>query len=382
MEKYFRTLITLLCMGMASVGFAQLYVIDDNFADSVQVYEVKLSDDGQKQRLGQEAFKLPMGDTVKVVRLLDDEHNIGVVSIDGKEYVMKSNMLLFSDANPAGTEDIFGDTRSRTNHSTLGKFFATMTPYWIIAILFIVAMVFTWLGFKGLTMRNIALKVVPACILGASLLEIWAFTVMNTDAFWWCSPDRFGFFGALFRVIPFIIFVGFQLYSIKLYMLLLTEDDDNNLSVKPMLLSFGLCIPITVAVSLLCSGCFGMGSPWIEIVTVIVFAISLGVGLVISAKRNFEELGKTRGMAFTLFGIVWAIGAIVAILGIIIIIFQLILQMLFVAAMAFGLSFAMKNGAKEQPRTMMFRDDDGNLHTNSVDRDSANQRIQERKNNN
>lgn len=381
MKNCLRTLISLLCLCIASSAFAQFYVIDDNFADSAQVFEIKLSKDGKKQRLGDKAFMLPMGETVKVVRLLDDEKNIGVVNIDGKEYVMRSKMLLFSDANPAGVDDIFHDTRSRTNHSALGKFFATMTPYWAITILFVIAMLFTFLGIIYDSFANFAVKLVPVCILAASMLEIWAFSVMKTDAFWWCSPDRFGFFGALFRVIPFLLFVCFQLYCIKPYMELLTDDEKNNLSVKPMILSFGLSIPVTVVVSLICSGLFGMKTPWTEIVTTLAFIISIVIGVMISAKRNFEELGKRQGLIFTIFGIIWAIGSIIAILGVIIVIFQLIIQMLMVAAIACGVSIAMKGGAQSSPRTMGLRDDEGHIHTNSVDRDAANKRIQERKNN-
>lgn len=331
MEKYFKTLITFLFAGIAPAATAQFYVTDDNFTDSVKVYQIQLCSDNQTETLGSPVFKIPMGETVKVERLLKGQTQYGLVKIDGKEYGISSGKLLFSDENPEGTEDIFGDTRSRVNHSVMGKFFAMMTPYWVIAILLVVAMAFTWLGLKSEILRTLALPIIPCSLLAASLLEIWAYWTLGTSAFWWCSPDKYGFFGALFRVIPFVAFVAFQLYSIKLYMRLLTNDEDNKLSVKPLLLSIGLCIPITLAMTFLCAGLFDMRSPWLEIITIVTFFVSLVIGLYISTKKNLKELGKISGTLFTTFGIVWAIGAVVAIIGLIIVIFKLILQILVVA---------------------------------------------------
>lgn len=344
MTNCFRMLVTFLILGISSMASAQLYVTDDNFADSASVYQIELSSDKQSETFGVEAFKLPMGETVKVERLLKGQTAYGLIKIDGKEYGISSGELLFSDENPEGTEDIFGDTRDRVNHSLMGKFFATMTPYWIIAILFIAAMVFMWLGFKNEAIRRMALLVVPCCILAGSLLECWAYWVLGTSVFWWCDPDKHGFFGALFRVIPFIAIVGFQLYSIKLYMRLITDDEDNELSVKPLLLSIGLCVPITLVVVFCCAGFFDVGDTPLAIITVVTFLLSFGIGLYISTKKNLRELGKTKGTMFTLFGIAWAVGAVVAIIGLIMVIFKLILQILVVVGAFFALAFAMGSG--------------------------------------
>ncbi len=353
MTNCFRTLVTFLILGISSMASAQIYVTDDYFADSVSVYKIELSSDKQSETFGVEAFKLPMGETVKVERLLIGQTAYGLIKINGKEYGISSGELLFSDENPEGTEDIFGDTRDRVNHSLMGKFFATMTPYWIIAILFIAAVAFIWLGFKSEAVRRLALLAVPGCILVGSLLEIWAYGVLGTSAFWWCDPDKHGFFGALFRVIPFIAIVGFQLYSIKLYMRLLTDDEDNELSVKPLLLSIGLCVPITLAVVFSCAGFFGVKGAPLTIITIVTFLLSFGIGLYISTKKNLKELGKTKGTMFTLFGIAWAVGAVVAIIGLIMVIFKLILQLLVVVAAVFVMSMMA---------TRRYRDSWGNVY--------------------
>lgn len=378
MGTFLRSLMAIMLMGMASAVNAQIYLIDDNFADSASVYQVVMSADGKYEHFGDEMFKLPMGMTVKVERLLKGQEAYGIINIDGKEYGISSGELLFSDENPEGTEDVFGNTRDHVNHSMMGKFFATMTPYWIIAFLFILAMAFMWAGLKSETVRKPALIVVPGCILVGSLLEVWAYYVLGTSAFWWCDPERHGFFGALFRVIPFMAIVAFQLYSIKLYMRLLTNDEDNDLSVKPMLLSIGLCIPIAIAVTFLCAGVFGMKSTPLAVVTVVTFLLSLGIGLYISTKKNLKELGKTYGAMFTLFGIAWAVGAVVAIVGLVIVIFKLIFQILVIVAAVVGAGSVMGKGSSSAPR-QLFYDRDGNAHHFSADRDSANKKIAERK---
>lgn len=361
MKNWIRIFITIIFAGIASTGMAQLYVVDDNFTDSAVVHQLSLTADGKAEVLGEEAFKLAMGETVRVERLLKGQTAYGLIIVGGKEYGISSGELLFSDENSEGTEDIFGNTRDRVNHSVLGKFFATMTPYWIIAVLFIVAMLFTWLGLRSDTLRKPALIAVPACILGASVLEVWAYAVLGTTAFWWCDPEKYGFFGSLFRVLPFIAFVAFQLYSIKLYMWLVTGEKDNGLSVKPLLISIGICVPVAIAVTFLCAAVFSLKSTPLAVVTVITFLITLGIGLFISTKKNLKELGKTAGTLFTLFGIVWAVGAVVAIIGLVIVIFKLIFQILVVCAAVFAMAMASSKKYKDSDGNIYEEDGFGNL---------------------
>lgn len=353
MKQYFKTFLAIIFASIASIASAQLYVTDDNFADSAQVYQIQLSADGKSETLGTPIFKLPMGDTIKIEHLLKENTYYGATKINGKYYGISSSVLVFSDKNPENVDDIFGNTRDRVNHSVMGKFFATMTPYWIIAILFITAMAFSWIGFKSQAFRKLTLIIVPSCIFIASLLEIWAYWTLDSSVFWWCDPDRYGFFGSLFRVIPFVAFVAFQLYSIKLYMWLITGDEDNGLSVKPLLISIGLCVPLTLAMVFICAGCFDVKSPWIEVVTITTFLLSLGTGLFISTKRNLKELGKGSGTMFTIFGITWAIGAVVAIIGLIMVVFKLILQLL-VVVLGFFLMAMMS--------TRRYKDSWGNVY--------------------
>lgn len=388
-----KKLLQLLLCGILSVVLsaparAQKYVVDDNFADSASVCNITLSKDGKYEMLGQEAFKLPMGDAVTVERLLKGQTADGLIKVNGKEYGISSGYLLFSDENPEGTEDIFGNTRERNNHSWSGKFFATFTPYAIIAILFIVAMAFMFLGMKIESMRRYALFVVPGCILLASLLEIWAYGVLGNDAFWWCDKDKYGFFGSLFRAIPFMLFVAFQLYSFKLYQqLLLGKDSKAKLSIKPMAISIAICIPVPVAFAVILA-ILGVRGTFVDILTVVVFLASFAIGVMISMKKNVSLLGKTAGLAFTIFGIVYIIGSLVAVWGLVVVIFRLIIQILIICAAIVGVCFAMDKGGADSssssssgpaPGSTLWIDEDGGRHRSQSAAEEANKRIAERK---
>lgn len=370
-------------LAFARQANAQQYVLDDNFADSAQVYQLEWNKDHTSEICGAPVFKLPMGDTVTVERALQGNSSYALVVINDKPYAISNGDLLFCDNNPEGVEDIFGNTRERTNHSVMGKFFATMTPYWIIAILFLAAMLLVWLGLTAAAMRPIAQRAVPACLLVASVLEIWAYSVLGSSAFWWCDPERYGFFGSLFRAIPFVAFVAFQLYSIKLYMHLLTGEEENDLSIKPMLISIGVSVPVFLIVTFGAAGLLDLRSPWLEIIGITAFLVSLGIGLFLSTKRNISVLGKTAGLAFSIFGIVWSIGTLVAIIGLVIVIFKLILQILIIIAGMFAMAFAMGNGkdggGNDSPRPM-FYDKSGNKHMYGYQAEEANRKIDERRN--
>lgn len=343
---------------------AQKYIIDDNFGDSVNIFKITLSaPQSDEETLGEPVFKMAMGEEVEVTRLLKGKKNYGAIKIDGQEYGVRSRYLLFSEENPEGTEDIFGNTRERTNHSWIGKFFATFTPYAIIALLFILAIVYMLLGFKNVAIRAHSLYIVPGCMIIASLLEVWAYMTLGTDAFWWCSMDNYGFWGSLIRAIPFVIFVAYQLYSIKLYeRLLLGKDSSVRLSIKPMAISLAICIPLLlIAVFALTS--LGLKSALRDVLTIVTFLATLGIGILISFKKNVKALGKVAGTAFTVFGIAYIIGSIVAIIGAIIVIFEIIVQILVICAAFAGLAFAMsaggKSGGGDNGRSYVFKRSDG-----------------------
>lgn len=317
-----------------SVGFtsanAQRYVVDLLFAnDSINAYTIEFSQQWDSEQEGVKAFSIPNGTELNITRVLKGNESIGVIERNGKEYAVQGACLILSDNNPEGTTDLFPDLRKEGKYTATEHFFTTMTPYWIIALLFIVAIAFAFLGRKS-SFRFIALIGMPMCILLASLLEIWAYASIGSSVFWWCDYDKYGFWGSALRAIPFVIFCVFQIFSIKLYeRILFGKDSENEISIKPMAISLGACIPITLVAVF-------AGAVWWrnanEIVAGIVFLLSLGLGTFLTLRKNIRTLGKVSGTLLTIFIGIYIVGVIIAVVGLIVLLLRLILQMIMILA--------------------------------------------------
>lgn len=333
-----------------ALSHAQKYVVDLLMPnDSASVYTIERSKSAAEVE-GALAFKIPNGTELTVTRVLDGNASIGVIKQDGKEYCVRGSLLIFSEDNPEGVSNLFPDLRKDGRHTAIERFFVTMTPYWIIALLFVAAIAFAFLG-RMAPLRGVALVAIPLCILFASIMEIWAYATIGSSAFWWCDYDRYGFWGSFFRAIPYVAFVAFQIFSIRLYeRILFGEDSDKKISIKPMAISMGACIPLTLIAVI-------AGALWWKsangTVAVIVFLLSLGIGTVISFHRNIKILGKVNGVLLSIFTAIYIIGAIIAIWGLIVLIFKLILQVLMIVG-AFFLMAMMS--------TTRYRDSSGNVY--------------------
>lgn len=334
----------LLCCLISLLGLpsmAQKYILDDNFADSIPLQKIEVGEDHSYETLGKEVMKLPLGEVVEVKRgLKENESNYAAIEVNGKEYGVHSRYLLFSDENPEGVEDIFENTRERENHTWQGKLFATFAPYVVMASLFLAAILFMVIGLMSKVVRKISLFVVPVCMIVASVLEIWAYSVLGSDAFWWCSYENYGFWGSLLRAIPFVVFVAFQLYSIKGYeRLLLDERSDVKLSIKPAAISLVICIPVTI-LAVVCMTLMGHEGVLRDVVSVAAFLLSFGIGVFISLRKNIKILGKFSGLLFTIFSMVYIVASVIAIIGLIIVALDLIFQILMIVAGILGVAFA------------------------------------------
>lgn len=317
------------------VAPAQRYVLDYHLSDSVSVYKIITAESGSEV-CGVEAFKLPLGETVTVERTLSGSESYGLVRIGGVPYAISDSQLLFSDDNKEGTTDIFGDTRSRVQHTWVGKWFASYTPYLLISLLFVVAMVFAFGGLGNYAMRRLAIVIVPVCILIASLFEIWAYSTLGKDAFWWCDKETYGFWISLLRVIPFVVFVVFQIYSIKLYEILLFGfDSGKKISIKPMAIGLVICIPVVFLLAFLMPS-FGIRGRVHDIISVAgLLGCALG-GILWSLVKNVRTLGVANGIIFTAFSVVYVVGSLIAVWGLLMALIQMILQILLVLALVCG----------------------------------------------
>ena len=80
-------------------------------------------------------------------------------------------------------------------------FWGTMTPYYVIALLLIVATVACYIPIRSKLLRWCSAIVVPAMLLIAGYMEIVLFSKLGADnVVWWCDLDHVGFFSALLRL--------------------------------------------------------------------------------------------------------------------------------------------------------------------------------------
>jgi len=358
MNRIFFILIALF-LGNFSAN-AQKYVADLLFStDSASVYKIARSEKSSSEVPGVRVYGIPNGETVTLTRTLDGNPNIGAFTKGGEEYCIHGADLVFSEENPESTVNLFPDLRKEGRHTASERFFTTMTPYCIIALLFIAAIALAFLG-RSEPFRRVALTGMPLCILLASVLEIWGYALIGTTVFWWCNYDTYGFFGSLFRAIPYVIFVAFQVYSIKLYeQILFADDPDREISVKPMAVSLGMCIPATVAAAILCACFWRSATDWISL---IVFLLTLGIGTVVSYRRNVEAAGVFNGTMLTVFTAVYIIGGLIAVWGLIVVIFRLILQILMIIAGIIMIAAVGTRRYKDQYGNKYEEDGFGNIH--------------------
>lgn len=384
-------LVLFLAMFCCMLVNAQNYVVDYIYRDSATAHPVIVKADRDSILWSTVGLKLANGEKIvmeRTDRTVKGKPSCAIFQKDGKTYAINKMEIVLSDDNPEGTIDPF-NTRAEKKHSHVAHVYMTMTPYWIIALLFIVAIIATIVGVAAKSNRKYALIVVPACILAASAIEIGAAYYLGSDAFWWCDKGTYGFWGSLLRAIPLMIFITFQLYSFKLYCeLLSTEDKKVEISIKPMVISMAICIPVVVVVAITCA-LMKFGESKTLLFMLISFIISFGIGVSLSVFRNIKELGKITGLLVSLFSFVYIIGAIIAVYGLIMVLLRLILQILIIVGAIVFIAIALKTmgvdlasssgGGGASCRTPDYWiDAKGNRHISRSDAERANENIARR----
>ncbi len=380
MKKFALIISLLLCC--VSGAMAQKYVIDYYLSDSVEAKTITLkkNSDGERlERADSVAFCLYNGDVIEVTRTMNNEKHYAVFIRDGKEYAIDKDYLLFADDNAEGVADLFGDTRSEKGHSAMAHFCSSTAFLWTVSLALVLAMVLIGLGLVIPVFRPIGLIGVPVLMTIATILEFSALCYIGNDAFWWCDPERYGFWGSMWRLLPYVIFVCFQIYLIWLYAKLITknkkneEGEEKTLSLKPIAIAVGLSIPLTIVVCIILSMTVGKAS---DSAVILSFLGTLSAGLVWAGRKNVKEIGLIPTIIFSIFSVVYFFGVLVMIYGIILIVYKMIMQvilyLLFPVALAIASKLKMGEGSS---KPMTFRDDWGREHVSGVARDEANKKI-------
>ena len=87
-------------------------------------------------------------------------------------------------------------------------------PFWFVFIIVAAAFGLTLLYMKGGSKSSKLLFASAGCMLAATILEIVIYSVLGGNSMWWCTSDKYGFFMKLVRLIPFALFIAFQILQV------------------------------------------------------------------------------------------------------------------------------------------------------------------------
>lgn len=216
-------------------------------------------------------------------------------------------------------------------------FWGTMTPFFIIAILLIVATVACYIPWRSYAMRRLSVVGIPALLLVAGFMELTLFSKLGKDhVVWWCDMDGVGFFSALIRLFPFVLILALQFHSFFAYQNFifgpkLLNDPHGSISLKPKAKSFLWLLLVVVLAGV--ADRIGLQGNTLNIA---IGFITLAVLFLIFGKRNFEQFGFGWGAAVTFFTIVYILGFLLAAYAFIMALLKVFWQMVIWAATAFG----------------------------------------------
>lgn len=329
---------------------ASYYEVDPWQTDTVEAYEAVLKDSAWGYADSHAAVALVSGTVVESVSPQTGE---GVTfALDGRHY-----RVPFRDVKFVG--DSSGDSVNpqsmsmRLRHSAIGYFYATMAPAVTVIALLVLCFLMYVTGVRFEAMRKLALAVMPVCIAGVALLELAGYLVVGSDEFWWCDYDRYGFWGSLWRFLPFAAVVAVQVISIRWFerVLFAADDDDydgeRRISVKPAVLGLVCCLPVLVIYMLIADAWLDFRGPVSDIIAVVLFFVTLVSGVGLATYRNMKRFGKARGSVISVFTIVYILGCIVASAALLVLLFKLLIQILMVAA---GVALVMVMGQRRRYR--------------------------------
>lgn len=331
--KYLNIVLDLaLILLLAPGAKAQRYVADNIYNDSIQVYEVRMHDG--KELPGDEAFKIANGDTVEVLRALANDTTYAVFSSDGRDYVVRGFQLVLSDDNSEGTVDTFDSEEKDLKHSLWAHLFATPLPYVIVAALMLLMIIFIYFGGRlGVGWKFIVIYI-PVALLTVCLIEIAGARILGDQALWFVDSDDYGWWGKFFVTLPFIMSLGAQFFALKFYRIILFGDDDDSekqVTVKPVAWSVGLFLPLAFVLSM-CLGFMGIRGNMQPLIGIGLPFLGIVIGLIIAFVQNIRSVGAFRGIAYTIFSIVYCVGCVVAAWALVLAISHVLLQIIISAA--------------------------------------------------
>lgn len=323
MPYFIKTIFIAIVMLSAGQMSGQKYVVDPFMRDSVTLNQIQII--SGKEAVGIDAVSIAAGDTVSVLRRVDGFPDYGVIKVDGKEYAISvfGNLCFIDDEE---VEDPW-ETLTAKWRTPDGRLYSTLTPYQYIVGLVLGSLLLLLIGLKWKLIRLIALIFVPLMIALACYLEVRGYLALGTRMFWWCDSDVYGFWGSVLRVLPFSFVILAQLASFPLYGRLVSRNCTPMGELTPMAISFLIVIPVMFIVCLVL-GLLRVSNSTLQIIAGIIIIAIIGLGSMSTIVLNIKSYGFFKGMGLTIFGVVYIVGAMIAVLGFAIALWNLFVQML------------------------------------------------------
>lgn len=108
------------------------------------------------------------------------------------------------------------------------------------------------------------------------------------------------------------------------------------------MLGIGGCIPVMLVYYIVVVGIFGWKGHTSEIISLVLFLITLVSGIALTVYRNIKMMGVRQGSLISAFTLVYIVGCVVAGFAVLVVLFRLIIQVIMVAAMILILSVCMR----------------------------------------
>lgn len=377
---------------------AQLYIADNLIGDSISVEEANLTDGIYTATDPVVYTSIANGESVKVIGFTTSKYKVEndrpVIEYNGKTYVTGRNSLKFSPENSSDVENTIHDAMQSIQHSALGHFFYTVWPFMIVFLLTVIAGVLVWMFNRSIDTqpkgdaahRINSLYSIPALLLTAAIIEVAMLVIAGSDCMSWCFPSKVGFWKSLLYVLPAFGGLVLQITVGIFYKRAIENLTNSELSWKSVFWGIGISLPLCI-IAVITLAILNIRGGWMEIVSAVALLGSLAIGFLWSLHKNTRQVGIKMGLAFTVFSFIYALGVIIAVCLLLVIVWKLFLVILpyliMAGAVLFLFAFGLdgKGGTGPDPQPMVFRDKHGGVHTNGIDCEAANRRIDERANN-
>lgn len=355
---------------VANAGAPQ-YIIDPLLYDSVTCYRAVLKDTAWVVKDYSRKKVFPRGLMIDSCGKPNSTKYSVIFVNNGKHYQIRKADLLWSQTNTDSLQTGLSIKIAR-QHSILGVFFSTLWPCWLVIGLVSLPLLFTiilpLLLSRFERMRRVQtvlldamVVIMPLCLLAVAAIEVGDYLLFGGQAFWWCDKDRYGFLGSVLRILPFLIVVMVQVFSIWWYegLLFQGEQGGKEIHMKPAVISFCVSIPALIACLLLTEEVLDWKETTAEWTSVALFFGIILTGAIITLVRNIREVGALKGSLITAFVLVYIIGCMVAIGGLVVAVLKVLIPLL---CGLFGLSIlagGLLGGGRGET---LYRDSYGNLY--------------------